>query len=74
VGLPDVDRGMGLYKEGIQLALETFEQLGDTVEQAYCLKYLARLLYDNKHIDAAEEARIPRNGSHPRERPTISSL
>ena len=48
-----------LYKEGIQRveeALEIFEQLGDTVEQAKCLIQLAESLYLDRQPDAAEEA------------------
>jgi len=54
-----VNGEMGLRKEGIQEvkeALEIFERLGDTVEQARCLFDLARLLYSGEQLDAAEEA------------------
>jgi len=57
--LSDANRLMGLHEEGIQQAkgaLEIFEQLGDTVEQAECLKDLAFLLCGDKQLDAAEEA------------------
>jgi len=50
---------MCLYKEGIQLAMGAsgiYERLGDTVKQAWCSNILARLLYQNKQLDAAEEA------------------
>jgi len=57
--LSDANRSMGLREEGIQQAkkaLEIFERLGDTVEQAYCLKVLAWLLWEDKQLDAAGEA------------------
>jgi len=57
--LSDTNRLMFLYKEGIESAkeaLETLERLGDTVGQAECLKYLAWLFYEDKRLDAAEEA------------------
>ena len=57
--LSDANRLMGLREEGIQQAkeaLEIFEQLGDAVQQAYCLKCLAWLLWGDKQLDAAEEA------------------
>jgi len=57
--LSDANRLMGLRKEGIRLiqeALEIFERLGDTVEQAWCLNYLAWLLFSERLFSAAEEA------------------
>ena len=57
--LSDTNRALELYEEGIQQvreALEIYEQLGDVVEQADCLKALAMLLYEDKQLDAAEEA------------------
>jgi len=57
--LSDANRVLGLRKEGMQQveeALEIFERLGDTVEQAECLNCLARLLWGDKQFDAAEEA------------------
>jgi len=57
--LSDANRLMDLHEEGIQQAkgaLEIFEQLGDTAEQAYCLIDLAWLLCSDKQLDAAEEA------------------
>jgi len=57
--LSDVDRLIGLHKEGIKAAkeaLEMYERLGDAVEQARCLVYLARLLHSDKQFEAAEEA------------------
>jgi len=57
--LSDANRQMGLYEEGVQLvkeALEIYEQLGDTVEQARCLIDLAWLLLADTQLNAAEEA------------------
>ena len=57
--LSDANRMLGLHEEGIQQAREAFEiyeRLGDTTEQAECLRALARLLLDDKQLDAAEEA------------------
>jgi len=57
--LSDTNRMLGLYKEGIQRAkegLEVYEQLGDTVGQAECLRDLAWLFCGDKQLDAAEEA------------------
>jgi len=48
-----------LDEEGIQRAkegLEVYERLGDTLGQAECLNSLARLLCDDRQLDAAEEA------------------
>jgi tetratricopeptide (TPR) repeat protein len=56
--LSDTNWPMGLHKEGIQQAkeaLDIFEQLGDTVEQADCLIGLTLLLCSDKQFDAAEE-------------------
>jgi len=55
----DANRLVGLYEEGIQEvkeALEISERLGGIVEQARSLQYLARLLYEDEQLDAAEEA------------------
>jgi len=69
--LSDANRHMDLHKEGIQQAreaLEKFEQLWDAAEQMYCLIDLAWLLWEDKQLDAAEEAvsyaidLIPENG------------
>ena len=66
---------MGLPKEGIQLgkeALEIYERLDDTMEQAQCLIKLAWLLLSDKQLDAAEEAAsraidlLPEKGEHDR--------
>jgi len=57
--LSQANRGMGLYKEGIQQAKEgseIFERLGDTRNQAQCLVGLAYVLCEDKQLDAAEEA------------------
>ena len=57
--LSDSNRLMGLPKEGIQQAkeaLEIYERLSDTVEQAWCLITLAWSLRNDKQLDAAEEA------------------
>ena len=57
--LSDVNRQMGLCKEGIEQAREAAqinERLGDTSMQANCLTKLASLLLEDKQFDAAEEA------------------
>jgi len=57
--LSNANRLMGLHEEGIQQAkeaLEIFERLGDTVEQAECLNCLALLLLEDEQLDAAGEA------------------
>ena len=57
--LSDVNRLLGLHREGIQQAeeaLEMFKQLGDRGEQVNCLEKLARLLLDDGQPDAAEDA------------------
>jgi len=57
--LSDANRDMGLCKEGIKQAeeaLEIFERLGDTTDQARCLINLAFLLDDDKQLDVGEEA------------------
>ena len=58
-GLSDANRMLGLCEEGIQQAKEAFkicERLGNTTEQAESLRVLARLLWEDKQLDAAEEA------------------
>ena len=58
-GLSNANRLLGLYEEGIQQAreaLEIYEQFGDTMDQAECLRTLAFLLWSDEQLDAAEEA------------------
>ena len=58
--LGDTNRQMFLCKEGIQLAKEALgilKRLGIVAGQAQCLDGLARLLYEDKQLDTAEEAR-----------------
>ena len=57
--LSETNRTLGLYKEGIRQARETlkiYQRVGTVVEQAKCLSYFARLLHDDKQLDAAIEA------------------
>ena len=59
--LADANRMLDLFEEGIQQAreaLEIYQRLGTgtTVEQAWSLNYLARLLHVDKQLDAAREA------------------
>ena len=57
--LSGASRTLGLYKEGIQQAkeaLEIFERQNDVLGQVRCLLHLARLLRDDKQLDAAESA------------------
>ena len=57
--LSDANRLLGLRKEGIQQAkeaLEICERLDDTFWRAHSLRSLAWLLYDDRQLDAAEEA------------------
>ena len=52
------NRMVGLEREGIRQAgeaSEIFKQLGEVVEQAHSLITLARLLCDDRQLDAAEE-------------------
>jgi len=59
--LSEADRHMGLHREGIEVvkeALEIFERLGDTAQQANCLIKLALLFRDDKQFGAAEEAAL----------------
>jgi len=57
--LSGANRRLGHFKEGIEQAkeaLEIYERLNDVSGQAFCLDRLARLLHDDKQLDAAEEA------------------
>ena len=57
--LSDVNRVIGLHTEGTHQAKEAlgvYERLGDTVDQAQCLIYLAWSLRSENQLDAAEEA------------------
>ena len=57
--LSDVNRLLGLRKEGIECAEEALkisEQVGSTTDQALCLTKLAWLLHEDEQLDAAEEA------------------
>ena len=57
-GLSDANRTMGRCEEGIRQAREAseiFERLGEVVEQAYSLIFLAWLLCEARQLDAAEE-------------------
>ena len=57
--LSNANRMLGLGEEGIQQArdaLEIYERLGDAVGQAQSLRYLARLLLEDKQLDAAEKS------------------
>ena len=59
--LSNANQVLGLPKEGIDQAkeaLDMYEQLGDTLGRARCLGQLARLLYSDGQLDAAEEAII----------------
>ena len=57
--LSDVNRLLGFHKEGIRQtreALAVLERIGDTRGQPQCWNQLAWLLFDDKQLDAAEEA------------------
>ena len=57
--LGNANRMLGPYDEGIQQsreALEIYKRLGVAEGQAKCWNFLARLLLDDKQLDAAEEA------------------
>ena len=57
--LSDANRQLGLREEGIQQvkeALKIHKLLGDTLQQACCLKELALLFYDDERLEDAEEA------------------
>ncbi|KAF9780543.1 hypothetical protein BJ322DRAFT_1112537 [Thelephora terrestris] len=52
------NKGLGMYKEGIQQAkeaLEIFKRLGDVEEQLNCLQSLADLFFRDSLLDAAED-------------------
>ena len=59
--LSDVNRTLGLHREGIEQAKEAskiFKRLGNTMGQANCLKSLAWLLLDDGQLDAAENTAL----------------
>ena len=71
--LADVNRMLGLYAEGIENvkdSLEILERLNRTLEQADAHHWLARLLYGDNQLDAAEDAAsrsvalLPAEGEH----------
>ena len=61
MGICDANRHLGLYKEGIEQAkeaLEYFEQIDHILGRAESRKHLARLLYLDNQLDAAEEVAL----------------
>ena len=69
--LSDANRMLGLLEEGIvqvKEALQIYERSGHTTGQTKCLNDLARLLFDDRQLDAAKEAAsraiqlLPREG------------
>ena len=69
--LSDTNRMLDLEKEAIEQAKEAsgiFERLGNTAKQAECFIHLARVLYSDEQLDAAEKAALrgiellPENG------------
>ena len=57
--LSDANRLLGLHEEGIHQAkeaLEIYTQIGDAAGQGYSLIQLAWALYDDRQLNAAEEA------------------
>jgi tetratricopeptide (TPR) repeat protein len=59
--LSDANRQMGLHEEGkeqVEEALEIYERLDDTAEQADCLVGLAFFLRDGGQLDVAEETAL----------------
>ena len=57
--LSDANRMLGLLEEGIRQvkeALGIYERSGHTTGQTKCLNDLARLLFDDKQLDAAKDA------------------
>ena len=68
--LSEVNRHLGLHKEGIEVAkeaLEIFERLGFAAQQAECLVKLALLFCSDRQFDAAEEAALRAIGILPEE-------
>ena len=56
--LGDANRMLGEDEEGMEQtneALEIYERLRDTTEQAYCLSCLASALFEDGQLDAAED-------------------
>ena len=59
--ISNADRQLGLYKEGrerVEEALAIYERLNDIKRQGRSWAELARLLYHDKQLDAAEEAAL----------------
>jgi len=59
--LSDANRMLGLHEEGIQQvneAIKIYGQLNDTFGQAHSLHALAWSLYEDRQLDAAEEAAL----------------
>ena len=57
--LSDVSRLLGFHEEGVRRAREALailERIGDTTGQPQCWNQLAWLLFDDKQLDAAEDA------------------
>ena len=57
--LSEVNRRLGFSEEGVQQAKEALEivaRFNDATQQAESLSNLARLLFDDKQLDAAEDA------------------
>ena len=57
--LSDVNRLLEFYEEGIKQAkeaLEIYERIGNTIDQAQCLSFLARLFVDSEQFNSAEDA------------------
>ena len=57
--LSHANKELGIFEEGIQQAkeaLEIMERVGGTTDLALCLDALARLLLENKQLDAAQDA------------------
>ena len=59
--ISDANRRLGLYEEGIRQATEAlgiYEQFNDTLGQERSWLHLARSLYGDKQLDAAENAAL----------------